>query len=51
LDVALVAALVAVGEPATVALAGVLAYRLVTVWIPLLPGACALTVLIRRKVI
>ncbi|HEV7657871.1 MAG TPA: lysylphosphatidylglycerol synthase transmembrane domain-containing protein [Mycobacteriales bacterium] len=51
LDVALVAALVAVGQPATVALAAVLAYRLITVWIPLLPGACVLAVLIRRKVV
>ena len=51
LDIALVATLVAIGEPAALALAAVLAYRLVTVWIPLLPGACVLTVLIRRKVI
>jgi uncharacterized membrane protein YbhN (UPF0104 family) len=51
LDVALVAALVAVGEPAALALAAVLAYRLITVWIPLLPGACVLAVLIRRRVI
>ena len=51
LDVALVAALVAVGEPAAVALAAVITYRLITVWIPLLPGACVLAVLIRRRVI
>ena len=51
LDVALVATLVAVGEPAPVGLAAVLAYRLITVWIPLLPGACVLAVLIRRRVI
>lgn len=51
LDVALVAALVAVGAPAAVALATVLAYRLLTVWMPLLPGACVLAVLLRRKVI
>jgi uncharacterized membrane protein YbhN (UPF0104 family) len=51
LDVALVAALVAVGAPAAVALASVLAYRLLTVWLPLLPGACVLAVLLHRKVI
>ncbi|HEY6745259.1 MAG TPA: lysylphosphatidylglycerol synthase transmembrane domain-containing protein [Mycobacteriales bacterium] len=51
LDVTLVAGLVAVGAPATVALATVLAYRLLTVWVPLLPGACMLAVLLRRRVI
>lgn len=51
LDVALVASLVAVGAPAAAALATVLAYRLVTVWLPLLPGACVLAVLLRREVI
>jgi hypothetical protein len=38
LDIALVAALVPVGAPATAALATVLAYRLLTVWLALLPG-------------
>ncbi len=51
LDVTLVGGLVAVGAPATVALADVLAYRLLTVWAPLLPGACVLAVLVRRRVI
>jgi uncharacterized membrane protein YbhN (UPF0104 family) len=51
LDVALVAALVAVGVPAAVALAAVLAYRLLTVWLPLLPGACVLAILLHREVI
>lgn len=51
LDVTLVGGLVAVGAPATVALATVLAYRLLTVWVPLLPGACMLAVLLRRRVI
>jgi uncharacterized membrane protein YbhN (UPF0104 family) len=51
LDVTLVAGLVAVGTPSTVALATVLAYRLLTVWLPLLPGACVLAVLFRRGVI
>jgi uncharacterized membrane protein YbhN (UPF0104 family) len=51
LDVTLVGGLVAVGAPATTALATVLAYRLMTVWVPLLPGACMLAVLVRRRVI
>jgi uncharacterized membrane protein YbhN (UPF0104 family) len=51
LDVTLVAGLVAVGAPAAAALAVVLAYRLLTVWVPLLPGACVLAVLVRRRVI
>ena len=51
LDVALVAGLVAVGTPSATALATVLAYRLLTVWLPLVPGACVLAVLLRRRVI
>ena len=51
LDIALVAALIAVGAPAAAALATVLAYRLLTVWLPLLPGACVLAVLLHRRVI
>ncbi len=51
LDIALVAALVAIGAPAAAALATVLAYRLLTVWVPLLPGACVLALLLHRKVI
>jgi uncharacterized membrane protein YbhN (UPF0104 family) len=51
LDATLVAGLVAVGTPSTVALATVLVYRLLTVWLPLLPGACVLAVLIRRGVV
>jgi uncharacterized membrane protein YbhN (UPF0104 family) len=51
LDIALVAALVAVGAPAATALATVLAYRLLTVWVPLLPGACVLAFLLHRRVI
>lgn len=51
LDIALVAALIAVGAPAAAALATVLAYRLLTVWVPLLPGACVLVILLHRKVI
>jgi uncharacterized membrane protein YbhN (UPF0104 family) len=51
LDVALAAGLAAVGESTAVALGAVLVYRLLTVWLPLLPGACVLAVLIRRKVV
>jgi len=29
----------------------VLGYRLITVWLPLLPGAFALAVLVRRRII
>jgi uncharacterized membrane protein YbhN (UPF0104 family) len=51
LDVALAAGLIAVGVPSPTALATVLAYRLLTVWVPLLPGACVLAILVRRRVI
>ncbi|CAL9590423.1 hypothetical protein SUDANB58_05223 [Streptomyces sp. enrichment culture] len=50
-EAALVPALVAVGGPAAVATAVVLAYRIITVWLPLLPGALTLGVLVRLKVI
>jgi uncharacterized membrane protein YbhN (UPF0104 family) len=51
LDVALVAALAGVGVGATPAIAVVISYRLLTVWIPLLPGAATLLLLLRRRVI
>lgn len=51
LDVALVAALVTAGVPSTTALASVLGYRLITAWLPLLPTACVLVVLLRRRII
>jgi uncharacterized membrane protein YbhN (UPF0104 family) len=51
LDVALTAALVASGCPAPTAVAGVLAYRVVTVWLPLIPSLGVLSWLIRRRVI
>jgi uncharacterized membrane protein YbhN (UPF0104 family) len=51
LDITLVAGLVALGAPAAGAVATVLAYRLLTVWLPLVPGACTLTVLAHRRVI
>ncbi len=50
-EAALVVALVAAGGPAAVATAVVLAYRIITVWLPLLPGALTLGALVRRKVI
>ncbi|MER6686968.1 lysylphosphatidylglycerol synthase transmembrane domain-containing protein [Streptomyces olivaceoviridis] len=50
-EAALIVALVAVGGPAAVATAVVLAYRIITVWLPLVPGALALGALVRLKVI
>ncbi|MFG3200396.1 YbhN family protein [Streptomyces sp. NPDC048192] len=50
-EAALIVALVAVGGPAAVATAVVLAYRIITVWVPLLPGALTLGALLRFKVI
>jgi uncharacterized protein (TIRG00374 family) len=38
----MIAALVALGEPAGLALVGVLSYQLVSVWLPAVPGAVAL---------
>jgi uncharacterized membrane protein YbhN (UPF0104 family) len=51
LDATLLAGLVTVGVPSALAMAAVLGYRLITVWIPLLPGALALTVLVHRRII
>jgi uncharacterized membrane protein YbhN (UPF0104 family) len=50
-EAALVVALVAVGGPAAPATAVVLAYRIITVWVPLLPGALTLGALLRLKVV
>ncbi|MEZ3181639.1 flippase-like domain-containing protein [Streptomyces pimonensis] len=50
-EAALVVALVAVGEAAAPATAVVLAFRTITVWLPLLPGALTLGALVRLKVI
>jgi uncharacterized membrane protein YbhN (UPF0104 family) len=50
-EAALIVALVAAGGPAAVATAVVLAFRIVTVWLPLLPGALTLGALVRFKVI
>lgn len=51
LDVALLAALTAVGVTAADAVAAIIVYRLITVWMPLLPGAATFLVLLRRKII
>ncbi|MCF0079989.1 lysylphosphatidylglycerol synthase transmembrane domain-containing protein [Streptomyces lomondensis] len=50
-EAALVVALVAAGGPAAVATAVVLAFRVITVWLPLVPGALTLGALVRLKVI
>ena len=47
----LVAGLVEAGQPAAAAVAAVLAYRLITVWLPLAPSGCLLALLIRLRVI
>ncbi|MFI6013188.1 lysylphosphatidylglycerol synthase domain-containing protein [Streptomyces sp. NPDC051243] len=49
LDAVLAFALTAVGAPAAVAASAVLGYRLLTVWLPLLPGLVVLGVLVRRR--
>jgi glycosyltransferase 2 family protein len=48
LDAALTAAIVAAGEPTTAAVAAVLGYRTITVWLPLGPSVCVLAALVRR---
>ncbi|WP_254885999.1 lysylphosphatidylglycerol synthase transmembrane domain-containing protein [Streptomyces sp. NA02950] len=50
-DVALVIALVAAGAPAEAATSTVLAYRFITVWLPLVPGALVLGALVRAKIV
>jgi uncharacterized membrane protein YbhN (UPF0104 family) len=50
-DAALVLTLVASGVPLTVATATVLGFRIITVWLPLLPGALVLGALVRWKVL
>ncbi|MFF4487989.1 lysylphosphatidylglycerol synthase domain-containing protein [Streptomyces sp. NPDC001544] len=49
LDAALGLALTASGAPAATAASAVLGYRLLTVWLPLMPGLLVLAVLVRRK--
>ncbi|SEG93767.1 Uncharacterized membrane protein YbhN, UPF0104 family [Actinacidiphila yanglinensis] len=50
-DAALAVALVAAGSPTSAAASAVLAFRIVTVWLPLLPATLVLSALIRRKVL
>ncbi|MFF4269728.1 YbhN family protein [Streptomyces sp. NPDC001536] len=50
-DAALVFALVAFGAPMGTATATVIGYRVLTVWVPLLPGALVLSALVQRKVL
>lgn len=49
LDAALALALTSAGTPAAAAASAVLGYRLLTVWLPLLPGLLVLGMLVRRK--
>ncbi|MDO0938796.1 lysylphosphatidylglycerol synthase domain-containing protein [Streptomyces sp. DG2A-72] len=49
LDAALALALTAGGAPASGAASAVLGYRLLTMWLPLVPGLLVLGLLIRRK--
>lgn len=50
-DAALVIALVAAGAPVESATSTVLAYRFITVWLPLIPGALVLGTLVRSKIV
>ncbi|MFC4033354.1 YbhN family protein [Streptomyces polygonati] len=50
-DTALVVALMSAGSPVGIATSTVLGYRIITVWLPLLPAALMLGALVRRKVI
>ncbi|MET9504377.1 lysylphosphatidylglycerol synthase domain-containing protein [Streptomyces sp. NPDC006622] len=49
LDAALALALTTAGAPAETAASAVLGYRLLTVWLPLLPGLLVLGLLLRRR--
>lgn len=49
LDAALAWALTAAGAPGSAGVSAVLGYRLLTVWIPLVPGLLVLAVMLRRK--
>jgi uncharacterized membrane protein YbhN (UPF0104 family) len=51
LDVMLVGGLAAIGTPVVTAVAAVLGYRLLTVWVPLLPAAAVFAGLVRRRLI
>ncbi len=51
LDVTLATGLIAVGVSSPSAIGVVLGYRLLTVWVPLMPGACVFAFLLRRRII
>jgi undecaprenyl-diphosphatase len=51
LEAALVAGLAGVGAATAPAVAGVLAYRLITYWLPIIPGAVALHLLRPQTVV
>jgi uncharacterized membrane protein YbhN (UPF0104 family) len=51
LDAALALALTLAGAPGSAAASAVLGYRLLTVWLPLVPGLVTLGVLVRRAVL
>lgn len=51
LEVVLVAALVAAGVPGAAAAGTTVAYRMLTVWLPLLPAGVLLALLVRRDVV
>ncbi|MFJ1604881.1 YbhN family protein [Streptomyces sp. NPDC088253] len=50
-DAAMVFTMAAFGAPVSLATATVIGYRVLTVWIPLLPGALVLSALIHREVL
>ncbi|WP_055533388.1 lysylphosphatidylglycerol synthase transmembrane domain-containing protein [Streptomyces graminilatus] len=50
-DAALVFTLAAMGAPLSLAAATVVGFRVLTVWLPLLPGALVLSLLVRNKVL
>jgi undecaprenyl-diphosphatase len=50
-EAALVAALTTIGTPAATAVAGVLAFRLLTFWLPMAPGAFSLHRLTLRGIV
>lgn len=51
LDLVLVAGLVSMGSTSATAVAAVLGYRLVTVWLPLVPSALVFGFLVRRRLL
>ncbi|ELS57222.1 lysylphosphatidylglycerol synthase transmembrane domain-containing protein [Streptomyces viridochromogenes] len=51
LDAALVFTMAAFGAPTGLAAATVIGYRVLTVWVPLLPGALVLSILVQRKIL